>query len=433
MSFEPIRDQSLPPLPSVKQMSLLVDDLNYSQLDMYAQIILRELPDDPHANLAASWVAKKFNQNNFFQSYFAKASLGKRAIADLADDLHINLVQLDSSFNNLKNISATVHNERKFHLMKAWGFGFGSEMAALMGQTYLAEMLGRTPVVHWGENFLYRNSGSDCVFAEFFEPFNEWSINTITKVDGDFYPPKWNKDNILKENIHKKQGPYSKLSALYFLSRKEVVTISDYYSGVINIKPWLPESHSLSKLNFDQTYRYLANKYLKPNEAIRQEVNNFINQNFGKPYLAVHARGSDKDEGYRAMTSLPIQKLNYVKKRFSEMPRGSKIFLMTDDVSLLKKYSEEFGQRLVTTNSQRSSTQQGVHYDPKSNKLNAGREMLIDMLIAAKAKSFVGLGLSNPSQLIRYFGDFCSEDYVLFGENRLKQFNTHLYKTISVL
>jgi len=58
--------------------------------------------------------------------------------------------------------------------------------------------------------------------------------------------------------------------------------------------------------------------------------------------------------------------------------------------------------------------------------------MLLDMLIAAKANYFIGLGLSNPSQLVYYFGDFTEENYTLFGENRLKQFNTHLYQTISV-
>jgi len=105
---------------------------------------------------------------------------------------------------------------------------------------------------------------------------------------------------------------------------------------------------------------------------------------------------------------------------------------MTDDTALLDVYQKEFGNRLVQTECQRCDTQVGVHYDDTTNKLQAGKEMLIDMLIAARASCFIGLGLSNPSQLITYFGDFNQDNYVLFGENRLKQFNTHLYKTIPV-
>jgi len=106
---------------------------------------------------------------------------------------------------------------------------------------------------------------------------------------------------------------------------------------------------------------------------------------------------------------------------------------MTDDQKLLKKYQEVFADRLVFTDSQRSSSNTGVHYDKNNDKLAAGKEMLLDMLIAAKSNYFIGLGLSNPSQLVYYFGDFTEENYTLFGENRLKQFNTHLYQTISVI
>ena len=105
---------------------------------------------------------------------------------------------------------------------------------------------------------------------------------------------------------------------------------------------------------------------------------------------------------------------------------------MTDDTALLEVYQNEFGDRLVQTDCQRCDTQVGVHYDDSTDKHRAGREMLIDMLVAARANCFIGLGLSNPSQLIRYFGDFTDDNYILFGENRLKQLNTHLYKTISV-
>jgi len=385
MSFEPIRSKGLPPLPKVKQMAMLVDVKNYSQLDLYAQIILRELPQDPHANLACALVAKNFDLEGKFSSHMKKATLGDRNIEDLATDLHIDIKELIGvTFSNKKNTKS-----KKYHLIKAWGYGFGSEMASLMSQAYLAEATNRQPVVDWGENFLYRSEGIDCAFHHYFKPFNTLTIDDIP--------------------------------------------LADYYSGVVSIRPWVSAGHSLLEMDVDQTYRYLANKYLQPQDELLNKSNDFIVKNLSEGFIAVHARGSDKDEGYRALTSIPKQTMEHAKKVLSQLPSKTKLFLMTDDKHLLETYKKEFGTKLVFTDSQRSESETGVHYSSEGNKVAAGKEMLLDMLIAAKAQYFIGLGLSNPSQLIYYFGNFSSENYKLFGENRLKQFNTHLYKTISVL
>ena len=443
MPFEPKRVKGLPPLPKIYQMAILVDDKNFSQLDMYTQIILRELPGDLHANLAAAFVAKHFDLYEHFITHFQKAQGGDRSLTDLSNDLHIDIdswqdyqqkaIQQKKTQHPQQTSSQIITAKNKIHLIKAWGFGFGSEMIFLMAQAYLAEILDRTPVVHWGENFLYRNLGNECVFAHFFKPFNELSIQTIIQAEQkSIFPPKWNCKNLLDENVQKKTGAFSKMSALHYLQNDASVTIADYFSGVLNIKPWLPKGHKFNKWSLDETYRYLMAKYLKPQNRIQEIADKFVHNAINTPFIAVHARGSDKDEGYRAMTSIPMQTLTYAKKRLLELPDEGKLFLMTDDEKLLDRYQAEFGNRLITTNSQRSSTEVGVHYNPSSNKRTAGEEMLVDMLIASKADCFIGLGLSNPSQLICYIGNFQPENYILFGENRLKQFNTHLYKTVPV-
>lgn len=433
MSFEPVRAKGLPALPKVSQIAILVDDENYSQVDVYAQIILRELPEDPHANLACAWVARYFGLRQYFTVFFLKANNSDRSIHDLAEDLHIDVNELYLFDNQASDDVKRETLDEKLHLIKAWGFGFGSEMASLMGQVYLAEITDRIPIVYWGDNFLYRNDGDECVFEHFFKPFNRLSISSVLQEQStSIFPPKWNLENIKSENIQKRQGKYSKMSALYYLYRSERLTIADYYAGIINIKPWLPTGHTLKDLDFDQTYQYLVKKYLKPQEYIQTMANQFVLSKISAPFVAVHARGSDKDEGYRAMTSIPMKTLQCAKQRLDRLPGDSKLFLMTDDESLLTLYEREFGQRLVITDSQRSSSEIGVHYNPESNKRLAGEEMLVDMLVASQANCFIGLGLSNPSQLICYLGDFLKEDYILFGENRLKQFNTHLYKTVPV-
>jgi len=426
-----MRPAGLPPLPKVKQMAMLVDVENYSQLDLYSQLILRELPDDVHANLACAWVAQKFQIADKYNFYLDKVNSSSSEIKQVADDLHIDVTDFVETLSDEERVMSPSDS---YHLIKAWGYGFGSEMASLMGQAYLAEVLGRTPIVDWGQNFLYRDGGTHCVFHHYFEAFNSLKLKDVSDIkDQDIYPPKWKSSNLKKGTVNKRGVEYGRLSALYFFGRDERLTVSDYYAGVVNIRPWIPHNHDFLKMDIDECYRYLAKKYLTPTKDIKTGVDLFIEEKMPQGFIAVHARGSDKDEGYRAMTSIPRQKMKYARELLREMPAQTKIFLMTDDEKLLTEYQKEFDDRLVFTESQRSSSQTGVHYDAGSNKINAGKEMLTDMLIAAKSKHFIGLGLSNPSQLIYYFGDFNKENYTLFGENRLKQFNTHLYKTISVV
>jgi len=379
--IEKNRPVGLPPLPKVSQIALLVDDKNYSQVDLYAQLIIRALPQDPYANLALAWVANKFGLDEYQKYYLKVVEQAVRffstTIEVIATDLRIDLSFLSANRCETKAGDLTLNNEgHNYHIAKAWGFGFGSEMSALMGQAYLAEICGRELVVHWGSNFLYRpEPGKECVFDCYFERFNDLKIDKVIEDAKNIYPPKWTKETI---------------------------------GGVVNIQPWanksmnnsINENCTLRTLNTDDAYRYLAKKYLVPKKDIQDEVDVFVNEYLEKPFVAVHARGSDKDEGYHT--------------------------------ALLDVYKSEFGDRLVLTDCQRCDTEVGVHYDESTNKLQAGREMLIDMLVAARASCFIGLGLSNPSQLITYFGSFSDGNYILFGENRLKQFNTHLYKTVSV-
>lgn len=428
MTYEPIRPAGIEPLPKVRQMAMLVDVKNYAQLDLYSQIILRELPNDPHASLACAWVANHFGFREHFQQYIKAAKQGDRSIELMAQDLHIPIEQLTRPKQKKKP-----DDDKRFHLIKAWGFGFGSEMSALMGQAYIAELVGRTPIVHWGSNFLYRPStGDNCVFACFFKTFNNLNIEDAKLHIDDCYPTKWNSANLHLEHLGKKNGQHSKLSALHYMNRLEKLTVADYYSGVVSSRPWAPSASPISHLSLDDAYRYLAKKYLIPQDDIVAQVDEFVVTNLDVPYVAVHARGSDKDEGYRALTSIPNQILAAAKQRLNMLGDEAKLFLMTDDMALLARYQCEFSERLVTTDCQRSESEVGVHYNNDTDKETAGREMLIDMLVAARANCFIGLGLSNPSQLIPYFGNFSDDDYVLFGENRLKQFNTHLYRTISV-
>jgi len=174
LHYEPIRPSNLPPLPKVAQIAMLVDDENYSQVDLYAQHILRVLPNDPHANLAIAWVAARFGFYDHLQMSFNTASQSNNGVNNgrplelLARDLHIDLSKLIEKISSIPstviNQFSTRNKKTHFHIAKAWGFGFGSEMSALMGQAYMAEAMNRELIVHWGSNFLFHLSGKKKIY-----------------------------------------------------------------------------------------------------------------------------------------------------------------------------------------------------------------------------------------------------------------------------
>lgn len=59
-----------------------------------------------------------------------------------------------------------------FLLIKSWGYGFWSDVEHVIGALLLAEMTGRTPVVHWGGNSYFSDDEGG---GTPFEPFsNLW-------------------------------------------------------------------------------------------------------------------------------------------------------------------------------------------------------------------------------------------------------------------
>lgn len=64
-------------------------------------------------------------------------------------------------------------------LIKAWGFGFWSDVFHVLSQLLLAEISQRQPIIHWGWNSLYRRSDSFNAFEHFFQPLPQSSLEDL--------------------------------------------------------------------------------------------------------------------------------------------------------------------------------------------------------------------------------------------------------------
>lgn len=324
------------------------------------------------------------------------------------------------------------HNPRnvpgKYLLIKSWGYGLWSDLDHVLGQLLLAEMTGRIPVVHWGANSLFRDTGCDNAFTEFFEPVSGHTISDITGGGLSYYPPKWTDENLALEDINKWDGPYSRMTGLYFLNRHEAVVVSDFHTYLADLVPWIPAGHALHGLEPQEVYRLLFQKYIKPRREIMAEIDRFWDHSMkGRHVVGVHVRGSDK------IIEVPeLQDINNsFHKKIDEYLLGhpeAYIFLLTDSDIILNEYRQKYGTKLIVTDCRRSATGQGVHHQDTPSKYQIGFEVIRDAYLAARCDYFIGCGHSNVSTSILHMKNWRSSEYHLIGRNLLFTPNFEMHR-----
>ena len=400
----------------------LLEKGNIPLAEIYIRMVLSKDPTNPYALNFLGWISSALNLYEFAIFYFEKA-LKKNNKWELPqeniDKINKYLNTKDGDYQN----QIAKNNKSRYLLIKAWGCGFFSDVNHVLGQLLIAELTERLPIVYWGKESLFADDTETNAFEHYFENFSKTSINEIQKNNYNYWPPKWNNKNLKFSEVNKLKGPYSRISAQYLLNRPEDIVISDFYTGIVDIKPWIPLNNPLSKLSIHEIYYHLVNRYLHPRNLIKKRVDSFLqNKLMNSSFIAVHVRGSDKASEIKNLDSVNKQYEDIINKNILINP-NLKIFLMTDDTRVLSKFYELYGDKIVVTESQRTNNNTGVHYKNYSNSLELGFEVMIDVYIAAKAKIFIGNGLSNTSQIVRYLKNWSDEDIHFIGPEINLQIN----------
>jgi predicted O-linked N-acetylglucosamine transferase (SPINDLY family) len=311
----------------------------------------------------------------------------------------------------------------RFLLIKAWGYGFWSDVNHLLGQCLVAELTGRTPVVHWGGNSLFTDDPEANAFEYFFEPVSAASQRDLAAQCRSFYPPKWHAGNLAQHAVDQMEGPGSRFSSLYALERREDAVVSDFHYAVHDLVPWIAPGHPLHGMTTDQVYLHLFRRYLKVKPAIAARTESFYRDFMaGGDQLALHVRGGDKggeDPNLAQLNSLyPAE----IERHLREHPHAG-LFLITDDAEILSSYRRRYGDRLIHTVATRTSTGQGVHYQTQASRRLLGEEVLVDALLAARCRHFIGNGLSNVSCAVAQMKPWPAGSCLLLGArlDRLRQ------------
>lgn len=314
----------------------------------------------------------------------------------------------------------------KYLYIRAWGCGFWSDVHHVLGLLLVAELTQRVPVVWWGENSLFRGDAKANAFELYFqtigqprlpEPLDQLSI----------YPAKWNKDNLSGPPVNLWQGEDSRLAAPFLFARPEDVVVSDFYTTVASITPWIAPDSAYFGLSDDEIYARLCEKYLRASPPIVQKADAFFQQKMlGRPWVAVHVRGSDKVHESPKLHLTNIQYFSFVD-RIIELNPSIGVFLLTDSTDVYAAYRVRYGDRLLTTPALRTDSKLGVHQQGHNGYV-LGEEVMLDVLLAMRTSYFIGNKESNVSLAIASLKRWPENFMFLLGDNSGRAENWFLFQ-----
>ena len=303
----------------------------------------------------------------------------------------------------------------RYLLIRAWGQGFWSDVSHVLGQLLVAEITGRTPIVHWGLNSRFRNDtlpqtpGADApapdtnAWDHFFEPVSNACLADLVGRGLAYFPPKWRDDNLNVRENGALQGPYARIGALMTMRRSEDVVVSDFHTPLSALRHWIPPWHRLHGATLRAVHADLIARYIRPRPEIVERTDRAWAALGHGPFVAVHVRGSDKAVEIRGLKELTDQYPAHLDSLLRSIP-GARLLLLTDWQPAVAEYRARYADRLVTTDAQRTSDRVGLHFQKALDGRQLGEEVLVDTLLASRCDAFVGLGNSNVSAFIDLFG-----------------------------
>lgn len=302
----------------------------------------------------------------------------------------------------------------RYLLIRGWGEGFFSDVDHVLGACLLAEVTGRTPVVHWGAESRFSDNAAANAWEEFFYQVSARSAADVAGAVGGagpegVFPRKWNAANLLAPPLNRREGQGSRTSHLDLMSAgamRATVAVSDYHIPVASVARWLPVWHPMFGRSVLEIYRDLCGRYLRVREGVAKEAEVYFGSQVRRPMekiptIAVHHRGSDKYVECPPAEEAQRQYFDVLADLIKGRPE-LRIFLMTDSTGALGEYRKRFGKRIVAAPCARAAGDVGVHYAPAKSRRLLGVEVLRDVLVAVRCDFFLGLGFSNVACMVAH-------------------------------
>ncbi len=294
----------------------------------------------------------------------------------------------------------------RYLLINAWGGEMGTELLYLMQQLLLAEMTHRIPIVYWGSTCLYNDDPSVDCYGNFFKPLNGLDLGELYPLQGQAFPKLWRARALsdagqVSRWRNADNGQIYRLTGVHYLNRAEALAVAGEFTSIKKLLLWLGPHSEWAKLSVCDVYRGLLKRYLRPTANLLEQANSFINYTFtGQPFVAIHLRGTNKhhEQEASAIRSINDELIDQLHSRHQE----ERIFVISDDSREIDRMRQRFGARVKFIDAIRSNSDTiGALHDTRQ-KRKIGNEVLLDVLIAARAQRFYGCGFSNLACLISY-------------------------------
>ncbi|MFT6581537.1 MAG: hypothetical protein ACJAU6_001975 [Alphaproteobacteria bacterium] len=356
----------------------------------------------------------------------AQCDAARRACpADAFSELAPQLNTLESALKSMPD--PTPSPAPAYLLIKTWGYGFWSDIGHFVSALLLAELTGRIPVIHWGAGCRYTDAPDSDAFSTFFAPVNDWGLVDMRPLGPDYYPEKWRGADLCADRFEQWFGLGGRRSGLYLLNRPEQVIVSDFYTQIFELTPWLARDHWLHGCNAHEVFARLYRKYFKLRSDIQADIDAFAARYIkGRPTLGVHVRNAEKaSESARFQDD--SDQITVQVEQYMQQDETLRLFLLTDSAQAVETYRARYGDRVFFTDSARAEGDVGVHVAGEGSRHQLGVEVITDTYLAAACDAFIGLGTSNLPCMVSVLKDWPAGAIHLIGDNRLLQENTLLH------
>lgn len=267
--------------------------------------------------------------------------------------------------------------------------GFFSQFNLVLDGLYFADYYHLTPVVEYGSNTLYhQENGMNGVTNSFEYYFKQPSNISVTEA-------RQSRNVVFYEFNHRKAG-----------INKFTNTLANSLSNSEEMEEYITSRSALIQ------------KYIRFSDQIQYYLDETVEPLFAESrILGVHVRGTDFNLGYNGH-AIAVTPKEYLENTKAALSKGEfeKVFLATDEVSVIKLYEDAFGDSLIYYKDiLRSENGSALHFSEntrKNHKYLLGREVLRDMYSLSKCSGMIA-GMSNVSLAARMMKRSNGKDYDL--------------------
>lgn len=412
---------AVPVQPAQQQAAINAATQAFAQgrLDL-ADRICRELHeigwDHWQSWLIVAQVAVKVSRRDVAEDALARSAALPGAETKRLDAVRVLIAAMSPGTDTPTASPSPPPSAERVLVIRSWSQGFWSDVDHVLGQLLLAEITGRTPLVHWGANSRFggpqlprwKNPGESDpahnLWNHFFKPVSNLTLADVLRdaKGRKFFPSKWTDANLTVIDNGAMAGPQSRIAAVSFLNRPEPIAVSDFHTPVMALKHWLPREHRLFGQPLDVIFLDLIGKYLIPSDTIAARLEELA-AGVHAPTIAVHVRGSDKHVELPQLDQASAVYHQHIAALMQKFP-STRVRLFTDWQPAVAEYKAKYTDRLDVADATRTSARTGLHYQPALIGTKLGEEVLLDTLLAARCDAFIGLGYSNVSAFMKYFG-----------------------------